>query len=135
VVGRAMNDPDKHRRKAAQVLLYSLVEGCSETIRPLLAEIMPVMYKGLDDPEMLVREHACLALAEFSRVWLGVFFFALILNPKYERRILRAASFIDTLWIVWIVTQIICKGRMHERVFGGLQFLRGWSLRVDVRAE
>jgi hypothetical protein len=32
---------------------------------------MPVMYKGLDDPEMLVREHACLALAEFSRVWGG----------------------------------------------------------------
>lgn len=66
-----MNDADKHRRKAAQVLLYSLVEGCSETIRPLLADIMPVMYKGLDDPEMLVREHACLALAEFSRMWLA----------------------------------------------------------------
>ena len=68
VVGQAMNSPDKYRRKAAMVVLYMLVEGCSETLRPLLPEILPVMYKGLEDPEMLVREHACLALAEFSRM-------------------------------------------------------------------
>lgn len=69
VVGTAVNSPDKYRRKAAMVVLYMLVEGCSETLRPLLPEILPVMSKALADPEMLVREHACLALAEFSQ-WL-----------------------------------------------------------------
>lgn len=71
VVSSAMSNPDKHKRKAALVILYMLVEGCSETLRPMLPQILPVLYKGLDDPEMLVREHACLALAEFSRMWLG----------------------------------------------------------------
>ncbi len=38
------------------------VEGCSEYIRPIVDQLWPVIEGGLQDPEVIVRKAACIAL-------------------------------------------------------------------------
>jgi len=49
-------------RKSALMAFGVSVEGCSEYIRPLVEQLWPVIEGGLQDPEVIVRKAACIAL-------------------------------------------------------------------------
>eukprot|EP01134_Creolimax_fragrantissima_P003802 CFRG3802T1 len=67
IIGAAMSNPNARYRRAAIIGLAVLAEGCSEYLKGMLSEILPALYKGLEDPEVPVREASCLALAQFSQ--------------------------------------------------------------------
>jgi hypothetical protein len=49
-------------RKSALMAFGVSVEGCSEFIRPHVDSLWPVIDSGLQDPELIVRKAACIAL-------------------------------------------------------------------------
>jgi len=49
-------------RKSALMAFGVSVEGCSEFIRPLVDQLWPVIEGGLQDPDVIVRKAACIAL-------------------------------------------------------------------------
>ena len=49
-------------RKSALMAFGVSVEGCSEYIRPHVDQLWPVIENGLQDPEVIVRKAACIAL-------------------------------------------------------------------------
>ncbi|WVQ81301.1 hypothetical protein IAT38_003424 [Cryptococcus sp. DSM 104549] len=53
---------DARQRKAALMAFGVSVEGCSEYIRPHVDQLWPVIEGGLQDPEVIVRKAACIAL-------------------------------------------------------------------------
>lgn len=61
-----MGDPDKNLRKAGCAVLGIICEGCSDTIRVSLPQILPRLLQAVRDPEYYVRESACFALGQFS---------------------------------------------------------------------
>ena len=61
-----MDSSDAKTRKAACAMLGIIVEGCADSIRPLLGEILPKLCQSTSDPEYFVRECACFALGQFS---------------------------------------------------------------------
>eukprot|EP00124_Ichthyophonus_hoferi_P004066 Ihof_evm2s406 gene=Ihof_evmTU2s406 len=66
LVGSASQSASLYDRKAAMVIMMVLAEGCSEALSKMLGDILPVLFRGLDDPEMVVREAACLTLSQFA---------------------------------------------------------------------
>lgn len=58
-----MQNPDPQHRKAAMMGFAVIIEGCAEYMRPKLAEILPVVCSGLQDPEVIVRRAACITLS------------------------------------------------------------------------
>ena len=57
-----MSSSDPRMRKSALMAFGVSVEGCSEFIRPLVDQLWPVIEGGLQDPELIVRKAACIAL-------------------------------------------------------------------------
>ncbi len=57
-----MSSPDPRMRKSALMAFGVSVEGCSEFIRPHVDQLWPVIDSGLQDPELMVRKAACIAL-------------------------------------------------------------------------
>ncbi|ODO04783.1 hypothetical protein I350_05393 [Cryptococcus amylolentus CBS 6273] len=53
---------DASMRKSALMAFGVSVEGCSEYIRPHVDQLWPVIESGLQDPEVIVRKAACIAL-------------------------------------------------------------------------
>ena len=64
----ASNVASAGHRKAAMMGLASVSEGCSDYIRCefKLANLLPVVMKALQDPDLTVRRAACVALAALS---------------------------------------------------------------------
>ncbi|CAG8721801.1 8732_t:CDS:10, partial [Cetraspora pellucida] len=50
-------------RKAGMMAFAVLIEGCSDYMRPKFNDLLPIVYNGLRDPEIIVRRGACLALS------------------------------------------------------------------------
>jgi importin-4 len=61
-----MSSPDKNLRKAGCAVLGIICEGCSDTIRESLPQILPHLLEAVADHEYYVRESACFALGQFS---------------------------------------------------------------------
>lgn len=57
-----MASADPAARKAALVALGVTVEGCSEFIRPHVAQLWPIIEAGLADASPIVKKAACIAL-------------------------------------------------------------------------
>ena len=57
-----MSSGDARMRKSALMAFGVSVEGCSEYIRPHVDQLFPVIESGLNDPEVIVRKAACIAL-------------------------------------------------------------------------
>ncbi|WWD21319.1 hypothetical protein CI109_105803 [Kwoniella shandongensis] len=57
-----MSSGDPRMRKSALMAFGVSVEGCSEYIRPHVDQLWPVIEGGLQDPEVIVRKAACIAL-------------------------------------------------------------------------
>lgn len=57
-----MASADPAARKAALMALGVTVEGCSEFIRPHVAQLWPIIEAGLQDGEPIVKKAACIAL-------------------------------------------------------------------------
>jgi hypothetical protein len=57
-----MSSSDPRMRKSALMAFGVSVEGCSEYIRPHVDQLWPVIEGGLQDPEVIVRKAACIAL-------------------------------------------------------------------------
>lgn len=53
---------DARMRKSALMAFGVSVEGCSEFIRPHVDSLWPTIENGLQDPEVIVRKAACIAL-------------------------------------------------------------------------
>jgi hypothetical protein len=57
-----MSSPDPRMRKSALMAFGVSVEGCSEYIRPHVDTLWPAIEAGLNDPDVIVRRAACIAL-------------------------------------------------------------------------
>ncbi|ORY33044.1 putative importin beta-4 subunit [Naematelia encephala] len=57
-----MSSSDPRMRKSALMAFGVSVEGCSEFIRPHVDQLWPIIEGGLQDPEVIVRKAACIAL-------------------------------------------------------------------------
>jgi hypothetical protein len=57
-----MSSSDPNMRKSALMSFGVVVEGCSDYIRPHVDQLWPVIEGGLQDPEVIVRRAACIAL-------------------------------------------------------------------------
>ncbi|EIW66019.1 importin beta-4 subunit [Tremella mesenterica] len=57
-----MSSSDPSMRKSALMAFGVSVEGCSEFIRPHVDQLWPLIEGGLQDPEIIVRKAACIAL-------------------------------------------------------------------------
>ena len=66
ICAQCMESPDGKTRKAGCAMLGIIVEGCADSIRPLLGAILPMLCQSTSDPEYFVRECACFALGQFS---------------------------------------------------------------------
>eukprot|EP01027_Heterolobosea_sp_BB2_P019008 GEZU01026710.1.p1 GENE.GEZU01026710.1~~GEZU01026710.1.p1 ORF type:complete len:1040 (+),score=368.13 GEZU01026710.1:323-3442(+) len=56
-------------RKGGLTAIAVLAQGCADQMKENLAQILPVVYKGFQDPDNIVRETACVALGQFAE-WL-----------------------------------------------------------------
>jgi hypothetical protein len=63
---QGMASPDGQMRKAGCAVLGVIAEGCCDTLRQCLGDIMPRLLSLLQDPEYYVREVSCFALGQFS---------------------------------------------------------------------
>ena len=59
--------PDPHRRRAVLVSLAVMAEGCCEAFVSKLEQLLPLLYKGCADGDIIVREAACIALGQFAQ--------------------------------------------------------------------
>jgi hypothetical protein len=66
ICAQCMESTDSKTRKAGCAMLGIIVEGCADSIRPLLGAILPKLCQSTSDPEYFVRECACFALGQFS---------------------------------------------------------------------
>lgn len=57
-----MSSADPNMRKSALMAFGVSVEGCSDYIRPHVDQLWPVIEGGLQDPVVIVRRAACIAL-------------------------------------------------------------------------
>ncbi|CAG8556198.1 1412_t:CDS:10, partial [Racocetra fulgida] len=57
-----VQNPNPKFRKAGMMAFAVLIEGCADYIRPKFNDLLPIVYNGLRDPEIIVRRGACLAL-------------------------------------------------------------------------
>lgn len=58
-----MQNPDPNFRKAAMMTFAVIVEGCADYMRPKFSELLPIVCAGLQDPDIIVRRAACMALS------------------------------------------------------------------------
>ncbi|KAJ7180608.1 armadillo-type protein [Mycena filopes] len=56
------SSPEANNRRGAMLALGICVEGCSEYMTPLLADVWPVIEAGLRDPDAGVRKASCVAV-------------------------------------------------------------------------
>lgn len=63
---QGVSSPDPHMRKAGCAVLGVIAEGCSDSIRTSLQQIVPVLLGAVRDSEPIVRECACFAVGQFS---------------------------------------------------------------------
>lgn len=66
LVAQGLQSQDPHMRKAGCAVLGVIAEGCRDSIRERLADIVPALLTVARDPEHVVRECACFALGQFS---------------------------------------------------------------------
>ncbi|KDR80526.1 hypothetical protein GALMADRAFT_240827 [Galerina marginata CBS 339.88] len=62
-VSQYFQSPDPNHRRGAILALGVSVEGCSEFITPLMADIWPMIQLGLVDPDASVRKSVCVAVS------------------------------------------------------------------------
>jgi hypothetical protein len=66
-IQRGVNSTDLYAKKASHLALATVVEGCSLYIRAhYLESFLQYIYKGVTDPEPVVRNAALYALGQFS---------------------------------------------------------------------
>ncbi|RUO95897.1 armadillo-type protein [Jimgerdemannia flammicorona] len=58
-----MQNPDPNYRKAAMMTFAVVIEGCADYMRPKFSELLPIVCAGLQDPDIIVRRAACMALS------------------------------------------------------------------------
>lgn len=63
LVELGMQSADANARKSALTALGVSVEGCSEHMRPLMADIWPYFDRGFADSSPIVRKAVCIAFA------------------------------------------------------------------------
>lgn len=63
---QGVSSPDPHMRKAGCAVLGVIAEGCADSIRSVLPQILPYLLGATKDPEAIVRECACFAVGQFS---------------------------------------------------------------------
>lgn len=66
IAAQCLDSPDSKLRKAGCALLGIIVEGCNDTIKTILGQIVPKLVASTQDSEYFVRECACFALGQFS---------------------------------------------------------------------
>ena len=55
--------PNADQRRGAMLTLGIAVEGCSEYMTPLMADVWPIIEAGLVDNDATVRKAACVAVS------------------------------------------------------------------------
>jgi hypothetical protein len=65
-VSSCLQNPDPKIRRGGCAMLGTITEGVCDTIRPMLASILPHVLTAIVDAEPSVRECACFALGQFS---------------------------------------------------------------------
>lgn len=63
LVAQFYQSPDANLRRGAILALGVCVEGCSEFMTPLMADIWPIIEAGLSDPDAGVRKATCVAVS------------------------------------------------------------------------
>ncbi|KAI8137212.1 armadillo-type protein [Fennellomyces sp. T-0311] len=62
IVINYMQSQDPSYRKAGMMAFAVIIEGCAEFMSTKLDELLPLVCRGLGDPEIVVRRAACMAL-------------------------------------------------------------------------
>eukprot|EP00475_Leptophrys_vorax_P038942 TRINITY_DN6955_c0_g1_i1.p1 TRINITY_DN6955_c0_g1~~TRINITY_DN6955_c0_g1_i1.p1 ORF type:complete len:1069 (+),score=347.26 TRINITY_DN6955_c0_g1_i1:122-3328(+) len=57
---------DAAHRRAGQLLLFVMAEGCAEPMKKHLVDLLQITCNGMQDPDQKVRANACSALAQLS---------------------------------------------------------------------
>jgi len=63
---QCMSATDANHRKAGCFLLGVITEGCADSLREILSQILPVVLTAVQDAEFYVREVACFTLGQMS---------------------------------------------------------------------
>ncbi|KIM83108.1 hypothetical protein PILCRDRAFT_450443 [Piloderma croceum F 1598] len=63
LIQQYFSSPDAANRRGAMLALGVAVEGCSEFMTPLMAQVWPVIEAGLQDPDATVRKATCVGVS------------------------------------------------------------------------
>jgi len=63
LIQQYFSSPDPANRRGAMLALGVAVEGCSEFMTPLMAQVWPVIEAGLQDPDATVRKATCVGVS------------------------------------------------------------------------
>jgi hypothetical protein len=66
ICSQCMGAADPNHRKAGCFLLGVITEGCADSLRAILSQILPAVLASVQDPQFYVREVACFALGQMS---------------------------------------------------------------------
>ena len=66
VASQCISAADPQHRKAGCFLLGVITEGCADSLRIILEQILPAVLTAVKDPEYFVREVACFTLGQMS---------------------------------------------------------------------
>lgn len=61
-----LQSESQHDRKAGLIILGIMAEGCSDSLRSVMSDIVPAICNSLNDSSIIVRISACLALTQFA---------------------------------------------------------------------
>lgn len=63
LIQQYFSSPDAANRRGAMLALGVAVEGCSEFMTPLMAQVWPVIEAGLQDADATVRKATCVGVS------------------------------------------------------------------------